>query len=217
MLYYVNSTQSLPTLSPVYHLELVESHDIPWLSSLTNLPEPEVRRRLANDNRAYVALYKKKPAAFGWSAAGKAFIGELNHELILPLGHKYLWNFRTFENFRGLGIYPHLLQHIVISEQHTTECFWILHSPENLSSRKGIEKAGFRFISEVSVKNLDRIIVGNGPFEYAAEIRSMGFAQSNDDPATCWTCSSPYLNHKKDRCCCSVRGKSCNEKYFLQA
>ncbi|HEY0771567.1 MAG TPA: hypothetical protein VGD31_14680, partial [Sphingobacteriaceae bacterium] len=175
------------------------------------------RRRLANDNNAYVAFYKNQPAAFGWSSSGKAVIGELSHELILPLGHKYLWNFRTIDNFRGLGIYPQLLQHIVRSEGHTTERFWILHAPENTSSQKGILKAGFKFISEVSVKNLDQVIVSNHTFHYSAELHAMGFSPSGEPHATCWTCSSPYLSHKKTGCCCTTSGKLCNEKQFLSA
>jgi hypothetical protein len=214
MLYYLNPTESIPILSASYHLKFQESDDIKLLSSLNNLSSDQVRRRLANDNNAYVAFYKNQPAAFGWSASGKAFIGELDHELVLPIGHKYLWNFRTIENFRGLGIYPQLLQHIVRSETHTTECFWILHSPENIASQKGIRKAGFQFISEVSVKNLDQVIVSNHQFQYSDDLKNMGFNSSDEDQATCWTCSSPYLDHKRTECCCSSSARQCNEKQF---
>jgi hypothetical protein len=168
---------------------------------------------MANDNNAYVAFYKNEPAAFGWSGAGKAFVGELNHEMIMPIQHKYLWNFRTLEKFRGLGIYPQLLQHILRSESHGTKCFWILHSPENIASQKGILKAGFQLISQVSIKNLDRVIVNN--FDASDELRVLGFDPSREEQATCWMCSSPFLNHKKTECCCLSRGKNCNEKQFI--
>jgi hypothetical protein len=214
MLYYLNSTQSLKALPSSYHVTIKESTDVEFLSVIMKISSEEVTRRLANDNNAYVAFYKNQPAAFGWSASGKAFIGELNHELILPLAQKYLWNFRIFENFRGLGIYPQLLQHIVRSESHTTECFWILHSPENKASQKGIAKAGFQFVSEVSVKNLDSIVVRDHQFQYSDDLNTMGFTSSEENPATCWTCSSPYLNHKRTECCCASSTRHCNEKQF---
>jgi GNAT superfamily N-acetyltransferase len=68
---------------------------------------------LANDHLAFVGYINNQPAAFGWMARGKARIGELNHELILPIGNRYLWNFRTMEAYRGLGVYPALLQYII--------------------------------------------------------------------------------------------------------
>lgn len=214
MLYYFKPTGPLPVLPRNYYLKIDESNDIKFLSTLNKLPITEVRRRLANDNNAYVAFYKNRPAAFGWSASGKAFIGEINHEIVLPIAHKYLWNFRTIENFRGLGIYPQLLQHMIRSESHTTECFWILHSPENLASQKGILKVGFQFVSEVSVKNLDQVIVKNHPFYFSDDLKMMGFTLSEEEQATCWMCSSPYMSYKKTECCCSPLKKSCNEKQF---
>jgi hypothetical protein len=217
MIYSLKPTESLPALKANYHLVMCESDDINLLATLNKISKDEVMRRLANDNHAYIAFYKSQPAAFGWSASGKAFIGELNHELVLPLGYKYLWNFRTIENFRGLGIYPQLLQHIVRSQRHTTLCFWILHSPENTASRKGILKAGFQFIGEVSVKNLDQVIAGNYTAEYVDDLKALGFMPSVDAPATCWTCSSPYLNHKRTECCCASAQRPCNEKQFRSA
>lgn len=217
MLYYFNSSSAPPVLPSSHFLKITEVDDIAPLTALTTIAPDEIRRRLANDNRAYIAFYKNRPAAFGWSGAGKAFIGELNHELVLPIGHKYLWNFRTIENFRGLGIYPQLLQHIIRSERSTTKCFWILHSPENISSRNGIVKAGFRFVSAVTVKNLDNIFVNAHRFEYSEDLKDMGFNQSQDQHASCWTCSSPYVNHKRTQCCCSSVQKECNQSQFIPA
>jgi hypothetical protein len=213
MLYNFKRDYTLPELPGNYHLTFKAIEDMDLIAALNELPREEVRRRLANDNNVYVAYYKNQPAAFGWSAAGKAFIGELNHEMVLPLQHKYLWNFRTNEKFRGLGIYPQLLQYILRSESHNTQCFWILHSPENIASERGILKAGFRLIGHVSIKNLDRVITdARQELDY---LQILGFGSSQEEQATCWMCSSPFLNHKKIECCCVGLGKICNEKQFI--
>lgn len=213
MLYNFKPEYQIPALPANYYLTFKRVDDIEFISKLNELPYDEVRRRMANDNIAYVGFYKNKPAAFGWIGSGKAFIGELNHEMILPFQHKYLWNFRTIEKFRGLGIYPQLLQHILRSESHGTKCFWILHSPENMASQKGILKAGFQWVGQVSIKNLDRVIVNAS--NISEELRGLGFNPSDEEQATCWMCSSPFLSHKKSECCCAAQQQNCNEKQFI--
>lgn len=176
----------------------------------------DATRRLANDNKAFVAYYKGTPAAFGWMAMGKARIGELGHEFILPLGHRYLWNFRTLEEFRGLGIYPRLLQFIVAQESYKANCFWIMHAPENTSSEKGILKTGFRFAGHVSVRHAIQFITNEEGVDIASVdvIRQLGFNTSDDEPATCWNCTSPHMAHKRSDCCCRAKGMVCNEALF---
>ncbi|HEU4609666.1 MAG TPA: N-acetyltransferase, partial [Chitinophagaceae bacterium] len=148
-LYTLSHAKDLPAVKKPHGLTIRESSDVKLLSLLGEITTDEVRRRLANDHLAFVAYMHKRPAAFGWMARGKAVIGELNHSLILPIGHRYLWNFRTLVNYRGLGIYPALLQHIIQYEASRAERFWIIHAPENQSSLKGITKAGFEYVGKL--------------------------------------------------------------------
>lgn len=194
------------------NLRVERSWDVSLLSALGRLPVQEVIRRLANDHTAYVAWHRDVPAAFGWVAAGKARIGELGHEFIVPEKQRYLWNFRTLEEYRGLGIYPRLLQYIVKSEVSASR-FWILHAPENESSRKGIEKAGFRFAGSVSPYRYEAIVDSRA---FVSEALRLGFTQSAVEQATCWKCSSPYMSGAPGGCCCSERGKVCNGEKFRQ-
>jgi hypothetical protein len=216
MLYSFQRNQPFEYLSPLKDLSIKENDDPSFMSALAGITTEEATRRLANDHKAYVAYFKNIPAAFGWMAMGKARVGELNHELILPTRHRYLWNFRTVVQFRGYGIYPRLLQHILTVEADKADMFWIMHAPENEASRKGIIKAGFTFRGRISVQQ-----VGNVIFEAAENvvregdmIDSLGFRKSAAPQATCWSCSSPYLAQKKTACCCATNNRDCNAPLF---
>jgi GNAT superfamily N-acetyltransferase len=217
MLYFYNARNEFQPLPPIAGVELRECDDPMMMSVLGKISPEEARRRMANDHKAFVAYFQEKPAAFGWMAMGKAQVGELNHTIILPLYHRYLWNFRTLEEFRGLGIYPRLLQFILDHESNMADCFWVLHAPENKVSEKGILKAGFSFAGHVSVRNMNEIIFdgegANNNFN-ALMAESLGFNFSRETQATCWKCSSPYLADKKKGCCCEAQAVVCNEALF---
>jgi hypothetical protein len=44
--------------------------------------------------------------------------------------------------WQGYGIYPRLLQHILMQQSSTVERIWIIHAPENSPSGAGMTKAG---------------------------------------------------------------------------
>lgn len=212
MLYSFNKKDQLKPLPPLKNLTIREEDSPLLMSILGEIHLTEATTRFAEDNKGYVAYINDIPAGFGWMAMGKALIGELNQEFVLPLRHRYLWNFRTLPNFRGLGIYPRLLQHIIKTEQKTTENFWIMHAPENGASAKGIEKAGFKFVSAVSVENETKVAIqrrrGSEKIDLVEDI--FNFKISEKEPASCWNCSSPYIKNRKRECCCTRNGKTCN-------
>jgi hypothetical protein len=217
MLYYHRAEFNMAPLPELPALRMKECDDAHMLSVIGNITLIEVTRRLANDNRAFVAWHQDKPAAFGWSASGKAKIGELNHEMILPLGHRYLWNFRTLADFRGLGIYPRLLQYIVGQESVSGEWLWVMHAPENKSSARGIRKAGFQFAADVSFRKgevIFRTTSGDESCDLEAMVLNLGFSSSVEEQATCWTCSSPFVAHDKGICCCEKERLACNSDVF---
>lgn len=210
-LYTISGNADLHPIKTPAGLSIQESSDIDLLSEIGNLPREEVRQRLANDNMAFVAFLHHQPAAFGWMARGKAKIGELNHELILPLYNRYLWNFRTLEAYRGLGIYPALLQYILQSGSAHASRFWIIHAPENKASLKGIKKAGFQFVG-----NLYTDVQGKAAIEsnamtsrYRDYLELMDIGISEAAPSSCWNCSSPYLKKRNSACCCSATSEIC--------
>mgnify|MGYP003541589897 CR=1 FL=1 len=165
----------------------------------------------ANDDKAFVAWINNMPAAFGWMARDNAVIGELNHGFILPEGNRYLWNFRTLEPFRGLGIYPALLQYILKEGDKKASRFWIIHAPENKASLKGIRKAGFEYVGKLytGADGLATIESGEAATSFREELEYMDISISADKAASCWNCSSPYLKKRSPECCCQDAGVQC--------
>jgi hypothetical protein len=90
-------------------------------------------------------------ASYGWiNPSGKHTLGEL--DLDMDLGNKIdsLYDFYTFEEFRGKGLYPFLLQNIV-SRNQKAKLIYVL--PSNISSVKGIKKSGFQFLGNLKGYN----------------------------------------------------------------
>jgi hypothetical protein len=176
-----------------------------------DISEAEVVRRLADHHHAYVAFIDNRPAAFGWVATRRARIGELNHEFILQPGNKYLWNFRTMMVYRGLGIYPALLQYIILNEVKNGDRLWIAHAPENRASLNGIRKAGFRYVGKLYVNTKGAASFeadGNAPQEERL-VKALKLEMTGPSTASCWTCSSPYIKKRAAACCCAESTAIC--------
>ncbi|AUP79544.1 GNAT family N-acetyltransferase [Flavivirga eckloniae] len=56
----------------------------------------------------------------------------------------------TYKNYRGLSIYPFMLQKVAKEMFQKVNKIFILVSPENAASIRGIEKAGFTLLYKVS-------------------------------------------------------------------
>lgn len=209
-LYTHQTNDSFPVLQSPTGLRIKECTNVDLLASLGTTTVGDVVKRIANDHVAFVAYVDNVAAALGWMARGKAMIGELNHELVLPIGNRYLWNFRTMEAFRGLGIYPALLQYIIRYEKEKAERFWIIHAPENTSSLKGITKAGFQYVGKLySSKGIVAIENTRLSKRNRSLLTEMDITVSDKTPASCWNCSSPYLKKRSSGCCCAAAETEC--------
>ena len=207
-LYTIQTKDILPTIQLPAGLRIEESTNVDLLAWMGTTTVADIIKRIANDHTAFVAYINNTPAAFGWMARGKALVGELAHELVLPIGNRYLWNFRTMEAFRGLGIYPALLQYIIQFEK--ADRFWIIHAPENKSSLRGIKKAGFHYVGRL-YSNKGVATIENTSLSQSIDtlLAEMDIVLSEEQPASCWNCSSPHLKRRKAECCCATSGDEC--------
>lgn len=200
----------MPRFSPLPGLIVRQEHDPQVMAVLQGRDVAQMRARFADGHRAYLALRNGEPAAWGWVATRTATIGELGATFAIPAGHRYLWNFVTRPAYRGLGIYPRLLEHILRAESSDAERFWIAWAPENHASAAGIRKSGFRAVAELSfdrdgrpaVRGTDGVLGG-----VAATV--VGLPVAAAPLAPCWKCiragKSADRACREGRCCCDYQ------------
>lgn len=112
-------------------------------AAASGLPPTEIAARRAVGDRPYLATVGGEAVGWGWSATRRLAIGELGIARTLPPHDRYLWAFETAEAWRGRGVYPLLLQAILRHEAPEGARSWIGHDPGNVSSARGIARAGF--------------------------------------------------------------------------
>ncbi len=191
------SGDPLPPLAPLPDFRARATADTALLARLAALDPAEVADRLAGGHRPYVATLGDTPAAYGWVAGAGATIGELGVSFTLPRGDRYLWDFATLPAWRGRGLYPHLLRAIIAAESPPAARLWIIHAPENPASARGIVKAGFAPVGDLSFRAAGG--AGFRPFDdpgrarVGAALLGVPLLGAGDGPvetlAHCWHCA----------------------------
>jgi ribosomal protein S18 acetylase RimI-like enzyme len=180
-------SDAFPGATELPGLEICRVRDAELMSDLQQKPEADMQRRFDEGHRAYVAWYNGERAAFGWVAARTATIGELGAKLEVRDDERYLWNFVTLPAFRGLGIYPRLIEAILREE--SAETFWIAYAPENHASEAGIHKAGFRTVALMSFEHGRAAVKALDAATSDAEVaRLTGLPAASEPLAPCWKC-----------------------------
>lgn len=108
----------------------------------------ELDERVEQGHRLYLARVASDVAGWGWSATSTASIGELGITIALPPRNRYLWDFVTLPEWRGQGIYPHMLQ-AILSYEADVDRFWVGHDYSNVASGRGILRSGFQLVGEL--------------------------------------------------------------------
>ncbi len=112
----------------------------------------ELSRRLARGDRPYLAFSGNTLVHVAWLCQrDRVEVGELWCHFAFPGGAYYLMGCTTSPLFRGLGIYPAVVQHIIadIEHAHVAEpgacpTLYAACRRSNLPSRRGLTKAGLR-------------------------------------------------------------------------
>lgn len=193
-------------MSAIDGLSVHREYDASVMAALQLRSLDVIQARFNAGHRAYVATLHGVPAAWGWVATESATIGELRIAFDIPHEARYLWNFVTLPGFRGRGIYPRLIEEIVLAESTDAEAFWIAYAPENHASGIGIQKAGFALVAELSFDWEGKAVVKDlrdgGGVEAA---RLLGLADTKTAIAACWKCArgpAPAEAGCRDGSCC---------------
>ncbi len=133
----------LPELTPLpgFASRIVTEKSL--LASLHNITEDEIQARFDEGAHCYVAFLDEVPAGYGWVGTKIGHIRQVGLTWTLGERDRTLWDFATLPEFRGRGVYPHLLQTILRAEPAAAKRFWIGHQGQNTASKRGIVKAGF--------------------------------------------------------------------------
>lgn len=90
-------------------------------------------------------------ASYGWcNHSGTHYLGELDLRMNLPQDFSVLYDFQTYERYRGKGLYSSLLHHIC-KRDATKKIIYAF--PDNQPSCKGILKANFKVVGTLSGMN----------------------------------------------------------------
>jgi GNAT superfamily N-acetyltransferase len=142
---------SLPMLPPLPSFAVFPSTDLQQIAHLNDISLAEAARRVQEGNNFYYATLEDQTVAYGWIATQCGGINELQFYFTLPTQELYLWDFKTFPDYRGRGIYPHFLQALLRQHEQTAKRFWIMYKPDNAAARSSIIKAGFHIIGDFTI------------------------------------------------------------------
>src|ERR1700756_3464111 len=100
----------LPDLPPLPAFSAQITTDTSLIAHVTHLSRQAINRRMREGNQPYIAFLEQIPVAYGWVATREGGITELQFSFSVSKRNVYLWDFLTLPEWRGKGIYPHLLQ-----------------------------------------------------------------------------------------------------------
>ena len=187
----------VPQLASLAGFHVEASRDDHRIAQLNRLTLEEVRQRLHTGHQPYLASINQAPVGYGWMAIQEASIGELDLHFALPASERYLWDFATLPEWQGYGIYPRLLQHMLMQQSSTVERVWIIHAPENSPSGAGMTKAGLLPIGQLSFGSDGG--VGLAPFEQLERAQAgaalLGIPLIASVLAPCWNCGGATHTH----------------------
>jgi ribosomal protein S18 acetylase RimI-like enzyme len=119
------------------------------LSSL--YPGNVLKQRFARGEECFVAYASDMVVAYGWTSYREVEIGEINKLMHVKPDEVYLYDFYTRPEYRGNNLYPAVLSHILrFLAEGGFRLALIFVLIENLTSRRGVTKAGFRQFQIVS-------------------------------------------------------------------
>ncbi len=142
--------EALPGAAPGAGLSLgvLEAGDLQRLREVGPLRTEEGSKRLSRGDLCYVAYVDGRLAHYTWvQRSGLHPILEAGRREGVSPGEFWIYNCRTAEWARGRGIYPAVLTRVVREHFETGySTAWIYTSRWNISSQKGIQRAGFGFV-----------------------------------------------------------------------
>ena len=132
-----------------------EINDASQLFDIDSNKQQEYKKRI-EDGHIFCCLKAGDClSSYGWiNPTSSHFFGELNLKTNYPNTIEVLYDFYTYEDYRGQGLYPLLLQKICLRNNKTKIGYAL---SDNLSSMKGLKKADFKLLAIIKGYNKGRL------------------------------------------------------------
>lgn len=151
--YWKNDGKQIDVKSDTF--VFLEIDDASKLIDIEPNKQQEYKKRI-EDGHVFCCLKEgNNLSCYGWiNPTSHHFFGELDLKTNFPNSIEILYDFYTYEKYRGQGLYPLLLQKICFRND-TVKIGYAL--TDNLSSMKGLQKANFKLLALVRGYNKGKL------------------------------------------------------------
>jgi len=131
---------------------------------LENVSTTMLTQHIASGQKIFVAYYRKKPVGYLFATTSQCWVGEIQDSLMVAPKEIYLFNAYVYKELRGRSIYPALLSHTAqYYKEKSFKNALIFTAQNNITSVKGIKKAGFKYSGDIHFRNF----LGRKCWEYS--------------------------------------------------
>ena len=114
-----------------------------------------LEERFSRGDRCFATIEKDKIVNSFWAQFGLNDLCELHLKFILGPTQTWMYNALTVKSARGRGLYPNIIRYMakVLLESGIEEAF-IDVDPKNISSIRGLEKAGYTRVALIRTRKV---------------------------------------------------------------
>ncbi len=148
---------------PPVEYYIIDSSADRWLDVLCDAyPEKQFRQRMLEEGqRCYIAILDGKLAAYAWVTTASCCVSEIEFQLPVGPGRLYIYDCFVRADYRGQGLYTAVLMKIVADYRlhrwpSRYELACICAEPGNTASIRGIKRAGFEQLGQVTYFRIGR-------------------------------------------------------------
>lgn len=148
--------------------EILPYYKMESLMEIRSIDPEIIEHRFTNADSCYVAWAGRKMAHFIWvQDRGAHFIHPAGITHHIQKGELWIYDAETKEEFRGLGIYPHMLSSLLRKAKENGYVKAVIYTNyNNAASIRGIQKSGFVFDASLFSLHIGSTIIPLPSYEY---------------------------------------------------
>ena len=121
---------------------------------LANVSTAMISKHITSKQNIFVAWYQARPVGYLFATSAPCWVGEICDHLKVASKEIYLFNAYAYPGFRGKHIYQNLLSYALkYYKKNSYIRALIFTTQNNISSRCGIKKAGFKCFGHIHFSN----------------------------------------------------------------